>query len=165
MRKLKHQSHIPVGCSCWRLTLCRGQMVKHLVKIISKFCCSSWLLMSWALGVCGIYVVETDDLWLWDWQSSHSFRNWLPARSCVWYVSWRWNEGPRWQSGNTLAYHLWGRGSIPAMASSGKAASCLPLVGSLQYRTLTNCMYWFPLPFPLVSTTHCDMACTVLKVT
>ena len=33
--------------------------------------------------------------------------------------------------------------------SSGKAGSCLPLVGSLQYRTLTNCMYWFPLPFQL----------------
>ena len=31
----------------------------------------------------------------------------------------------------------------------GKAGSCLPLVGSLQYRTLTNCMYWFPLPFQL----------------
>ena len=44
-------------------------------------------------------------------------------------------------------------------ASSGKAGSCLPLVSSLQYRTLTNCMYWFPLPFP-----H-DMTCTVLKAT
>ena len=58
-------------------------------------------------------------------------------------------QGPRWQSGNTLASHLWGRGSIPSTASSGKADSCLPLVGSLQYRTLTNCMYWFPPPFQL----------------
>ena len=41
-------------------------------------------------------------------------------------------EGPRWQSGNTLASHLCGRGSIPVMAVSGKARSCLPLVGSLQ---------------------------------
>ena len=57
--------------------------------------------------------------------------------------------GPRWQSGNSLTSHLWGRGSIPSTASSGKAGSCLPLVGSLQYRTLTNCMYWFPLPFQL----------------
>ena len=32
---------------------------------------------------------------------------------------------------------------------SGKAGSCLPLVGSLQYKTLTNCMYWFALPFQL----------------
>ena len=48
-----------------------------------------------------------------------------------------------------LASHLWGWGSIPGTASSGKAGSCLPLVGSLQYRTLTNCMYWFPLPFQL----------------
>ena len=35
------------------------------------------------------------------------------------------------------------------MAISGKAGSCLPLVGSLQYRTLANYMYWFPLPFQL----------------
>ena len=56
---------------------------------------------------------------------------------------------PRWQSGNTLASHLCGRGSIPVMAVSGKAGSCLPLVGSLQYRTLANYMYWFPLPFQL----------------
>ena len=59
------------------------------------------------------------------------------------------SEGPRWQSGNTPASHLCGRGSIPVMAVSGKAGSCLPLVGSLQYRTLANYMYWFPLPFQL----------------
>ena len=47
-------------------------------------------------------------------------------------------------------YHLAGAMvSVPGTASSGKAGSCLPLVGSLQYRTLTNCMYWFPLPFQL----------------
>ena len=57
--------------------------------------------------------------------------------------------GPRWQSGNTLVSHLCGRGSIPIMAVSGKAGSCLPLVGSLQYTTLANSMYWFPLPFQL----------------
>ena len=57
--------------------------------------------------------------------------------------------GPRWQSGNTLASHLCSRGSIPVMAVSGKAGSCLPLVGSLQYRTVANYMYWFPLPFQL----------------
>ena len=50
---------------------------------------------------------------------------------------------------NTLASHLCGRGSIPVMAVSGKAGSCLPLVGSLQYTTLANSMYWFPLPFQL----------------
>ena len=33
--------------------------------------------------------------------------------------------------------------------SARVAGSCLPLVGSLQYRPLTNCMYWFPLPFQL----------------
>ena len=42
-----------------------------------------------------------------------------------------------------------GISAVPGTASSGKAGSCLPLVGSLQYRTLTNCMYWFPLPFQL----------------
>ena len=57
--------------------------------------------------------------------------------------------GARWQSGNTLISHLWGRSSVPGTASSGKAGSCLPLVSSLQYRTLTNCMYWFSLPFQL----------------
>ena len=41
------------------------------------------------------------------------------------------------------------RGSIPVTTLSGKAGSCLPLVGSLQYRTLANPMYWFPLPFQL----------------
>ena len=40
-------------------------------------------------------------------------------------------------------------GSIPVTALSGKAGSCLPLVGSLQYTTLANSMYWFPLPFQL----------------
>ena len=40
-------------------------------------------------------------------------------------------------------------GSVPSPTSSGKAGSCLLLVSSLQYRTLTNCMYWFPLPFQL----------------
>ena len=59
------------------------------------------------------------------------------------------SQGPRWQSGNTLASHLCGRGSIPVMAVSGKAGSCLPLVGSLQYTTLANSMHWFPLPFQL----------------
>ena len=66
---------------------------------------------------------------------------------------------PRWQSGNTLASHLWGRGSIPSTASSGKAGSCLPLVGSLQYRTLTNCV----LVSSALPTTRRDMTCTVLK--
>ena len=40
-------------------------------------------------------------------------------------------------------------GSIPVTTLSGKAGSCLPLVGSLQYTTLANSMYWFPLPFQL----------------
>ena len=54
----------------------------------------------------------------------------------------------------TLCHH-----PVPGTASSGKAGSCLPLVGSLQYRTLTNCISWFPLP----TTTHRIMTCTVLK--
>ena len=48
-------------------------------------------------------------------------------------------EGSRWSSRNTLSVHLWkGRSSNPGPTSSGKAGSCLPLVGSLQCRTLTN---------------------------
>ena len=38
---------------------------------------------------------------------------------------------------------------FPARPQVEKTGSCLPLVGSLQYRTLTNCMYWSPLPFQL----------------
>ena len=49
--------------------------------------------------------------------------------------------GPQNQSGNILASHLSGRGWVPSMASSGKAGSCVPLVSSLKYRTLNNCMY------------------------
>ena len=44
---------------------------------------------------------------------------------------------------------------FPAQPQVGKL-----VVDSLQYRTLMNCMYWFPLPLP---TTHRDMTCTVLK--
>ena len=32
-------------------------------------------------------------------------------------------QGPQWKSGNTLASHLCGWGSIPVMAVSGKAGS------------------------------------------
>ena len=38
-------------------------------------------------------------------------------------------------------------GSNPALC--GKFGSCLLMVSSLQYRTLTNCMYRFPLPTKL----------------
>ena len=37
----------------------------------------------------------------------------------------------------------------PGMTLSGKAGSCFLLVRSLQCRTLTNCMYFFFLPFQL----------------
>ena len=51
--------------------------------------------------------------------------------------------------------YVWGHGgrvvTLSLPTSSGKAGSCLLLVGSLQllYGTLTNCMYWFPLPIKL----------------
>ena len=79
----------------------------------------------------------------------HSATIGLPQSNKTFKLSSKVERGPRWQSGNTLASHLCGRGSIPVMAVSGKAGSCLPLVGSLQYRTLANYMYWFPLPFQL----------------
>ena len=47
----------------------------------------------------------------------------------------------------TLSAHLeWWQ--YPTNVMKG-ADSCLPLVGSLQYTTLANCMYWFPLTFQL----------------
>ena len=49
----------------------------------------------------------------------------------------------------TLAFTPLRPGFDPFTASSGKAGSCLPLADSLQYRSLTNSMYWFPLPFQL----------------
>ena len=78
------------------------------------------------------------------WLQYRILRNILGTKALLYKM-----KGPRWQSGNTLASHLCGRGSIPVMAVSGKAGSCLPLVGSLQYTTLANSMYWFPLPFQL----------------
>ena len=38
----------------------------------------------------------------------------------------------------------------------------LPMVGSLQYRTLTNCMYWFPLQ-RILPAVIMHMAYTMLK--
>ena len=71
-------------------------------------------------------------------------------------VSWQYCDlyyykGPRWQSGNTLASHLWDRGSNPGPTSSGKAGSCLLLVSkfTVQNTWHTECMYWFPPPTKL----------------
>ena len=63
-------------------------------------------------------------------------------------------KGSRQSSGKTLASHLRDQSSNPSLTSCGKAGSCLPLVGSLQYRTWTNCMCWFPLPFQLSTATQ-----------
>ena len=52
-------------------------------------------------------------------------------------------------------------GLVPGTASSGKAGSCFLLVGSLQYRTLTNPV----LVSSGLATTRRYMTCTVLKVT
>ena len=43
----------------------------------------------------------------------------------------------------------WFNATVNFMLLDFKYQVYLPLVGSLQYRTLTNCMYWFPLPFQL----------------
>ena len=60
-------------------------------------------------------------------------------------------QGPQWLSGNTLTSYLGVQSSNPDLISSGKAGSCLLLVSTLEYRTLTNCMYRFPLPVKLPS--------------
>ena len=49
---------------------------------------------------------------------------------------------------NALTSHLWGRPFKPRTLCE-KDSSFLPMVGSLQYRTLTNCIYWFPPPIKL----------------
>ena len=55
---------------------------------------------------------------------------------------------PWWQSSNTRLSPLRsGFGSPPDLKWEG--GSCLLLVGSFQSATLTNCMYWFPLPSQL----------------
>ena len=38
------------------------------------------------------------------------------------------------------------RRSNPGLTSCGKAGDFLPSVSSLEYRTLTKCMYWFLFP-------------------
>ena len=48
----------------------------------------------------------------------------------------------------TLASQLCGR-PFKSQTLCGKVGGCLLMVGSLQYRTLANCMYWFPLPTKL----------------
>ena len=50
--------------------------------------------------------------------------------------------------GNTLTFHVRGRRFKPRTLC-GKGGNFSPIVGSLQYKTLTNCMYWFPLPLKL----------------
>ena len=47
---------------------------------------------------------------------------------------------PQWCSGNTLISHLGGQRLKPWTLCE-KVGSFLPMVGSLQYRTLTNCTY------------------------
>ena len=71
---------------------------------------------------------------------------WAPTHSV--HPLYIYSQGPRWRSGNTLASHLWGRWLKPRTLC-GKAGSCLPMVSSLQYITLTNCMHWFLLPTKL----------------
>ena len=56
--------------------------------------------------------------------------------------------GPQWPSGNTLASQLWVQW-FKTRTLCRKDGSFLPKVSSLQYRTLTNWMYWFPLPIEL----------------
>ena len=47
-----------------------------------------------------------------------------------------------------LTSHLWGL-QVKPRTLCGKVGSCLPMLCSLQYRTLTNYMYWFPLPIKI----------------
>ena len=52
----------------------------------------------------------------------------------------------RGQGGALVHTHLLPlRSVVQTWTLCGKVGICLPMVSSLQYRTLTNCMYWFPL--------------------
>ena len=70
--------------------------------------------------------------------------------------------GAQWQSGNTLATHLGGRGSVPGTASSGKAGRLL--VVGWQF-TVQNPDELYVLVSSALPTTHRHMTCTVLKAT
>ena len=93
------------------------------------------------------------DKWLWHGQYSNVYFTNIAANTKMSVHHICRYRGPRWQSGNTLASHLWGRGSVPGTASSGKAGSCLPWVGFLL------------LVSSALPTAHHDMTCTVLKAT
>ena len=73
--------------------------------------------------------------------------------------------GRRWGHGGRvvalLPFTSEAGGHVHSSTSSGKSGSCLPLVSSLQYRTLTNLM--FVLVSSALPTTCRDMTCTVLK--
>ena len=81
--------------------------------------------------------------------------NILPQKTFIFLKNW---QGPRWQSGNTLASHLWGRGSIPVTDLSGKAA-----VG--RQFTVHNPSKLYVLVSSALPTTRRDMTCIVLKAT
>ena len=51
---------------------------------------------------------------------------------------------------DTLSSHLWGMWFKP-WTLCNRVDSCLLMVSSLLYRTLTNCVYWFPLPINYLS--------------
>ena len=77
-----------------------------------------------------------------------------------------WKTGSCWKSPHTVSFHaspLWGRRFKPR-TPCGKVGSCLLMVGSLQYRTLTHQLY------ALVSSAHTNYPSwydlySVLKVT
>ena len=54
--------------------------------------------------------------------------------------------GPWWHIDNTVTSAV----GCSNPSSYGKVGSCLLMVRSLPYRTLTNCMYWYPLPIKLL---------------
>ena len=75
--------------------------------------------------------------------SHHNLLDLLSTVSVVLFCSIWLRGGPQLHCGNTLASHLWGR-RFKSWTLCEKVGSCLPMLGSLQYRTLTNCMCWCP---------------------
>ena len=66
------------------------------------------------------------------------------------------SQAPRWHSGNTLIFYLWGRLFKPRGSYMGKVDSCLLEVSSLQ-----NLDQPYVLVCSAYATTRCDMTCTM----
>ena len=109
-----------------------------------------WLVFIHQLHHTVMKQIKKDEIchFMWNLPVKKAYLIFLTWHMCDLCYSIRPARRSRWHSGNSLASHLWGWRFKP-WTLGGKLGSCLPMVASLQYRTLTNCMYWYPLPTKL----------------